>query len=133
MQYSPLLLLLDVMMPKKDGFEVCREIRKSSNVPIIMITAKSEDADRIMGLENALEVFIQDQGYGISEEELPDVWDLFYKADKSRKSSGTGLGLAIAKHLVQLHGGNVSLQSSVGKGTTIIIKLPIEIEYPILG
>lgn len=86
-----------------------------------------------INIGNALEVFIQDQGYGISEEELPDVWDRFYKADKSRKSSGTGLGLAIAKHLVQLHGGNVSLQSSVGKGTTIIIKLPIEIEYPILG
>lgn len=50
-KYSPLLILLDVMMPKKDGFEVCREIRKSSNVPIIMVTAKGEDADRIMGLD----------------------------------------------------------------------------------
>lgn len=57
-QYSPLLLLLDVMMPKKDGFEVCREIRKSSNVPIIMITAKSEDADRIMGLDIGADDYI---------------------------------------------------------------------------
>ncbi|MFZ3100612.1 MAG: response regulator transcription factor [Desulfitobacteriaceae bacterium] len=51
LEYSPLLLLLDVMMPNKDGFEICREIRKNSNVPIIMITAKGEDADRIMGLD----------------------------------------------------------------------------------
>lgn len=50
-EFSPLLLLLDVMMPKKDGLEVCREIRQTSNVPIIMITAKGEDADRIMGLD----------------------------------------------------------------------------------
>jgi DNA-binding response OmpR family regulator len=50
-QYSPALILLDVMMPKKDGFEICREIRRSSNVPIIMVTARSEDADRIMGLD----------------------------------------------------------------------------------
>lgn len=57
-QHSPLLLLLDVMMPKKDGFEVCREIRKNSNVPIIMITAKSEDADRIMGLDIGADDYI---------------------------------------------------------------------------
>lgn len=45
------LLLLDVMMPGADGFQVCREIRRESNVPIIMITARGEDYDRIMGLE----------------------------------------------------------------------------------
>lgn len=81
-----------------------------------------------INLENTLEVFIEDQGYGISEKELPYVWDRFYKADKSRKSSGTGLGLAIAKHLVQLNRGTVSLQSIVGKGTTVIICLPIVFE-----
>jgi DNA-binding response OmpR family regulator len=45
------IVLLDVMMPKIDGFEVCREIRKTSNVPIIMITARGEDFERIMGLD----------------------------------------------------------------------------------
>ena len=45
------LILLDVMMPIMDGFEVCKEIRKSSMVPIIMVTARGEDYDRIMGLE----------------------------------------------------------------------------------
>ena len=45
------IVLLDVMMPKKDGFDVCREVRKFSNVPIIMITARGEDYEKIMGLE----------------------------------------------------------------------------------
>ncbi|MEA4900787.1 response regulator transcription factor [Desulfitobacterium sp.] len=57
-EYSPVLLLLDVLMPKKDGFEVCRRIRKDSNVPIIMITAKGEDGDRIMGLDIGADDYI---------------------------------------------------------------------------
>lgn len=57
-EYSPLLILLDVMMPKKDGFQVCSEIRQTSNVPIIMITAKGEDADRIMGLDIGADDYI---------------------------------------------------------------------------
>ena len=57
-QHSPILILLDVMMPKKDGFEVCRQIRKNSNLPIIMITAKGEDADRIMGLDIGADDYI---------------------------------------------------------------------------
>jgi len=44
------MVLLDVVMPKKNGFDVCREIRKVSNVPIIMITSKGEDYEKIMGL-----------------------------------------------------------------------------------
>ena len=45
------ICLLDVMMPKTDGFEVCRRLRRQSMVPIIMVTAKGEDYERIMGLE----------------------------------------------------------------------------------
>jgi len=55
---KPDIVLLDVMMPKKDGFEVCREIRKSSNVPIIMITARGEDFEKIMGLEIGADDYI---------------------------------------------------------------------------
>jgi CheY-like chemotaxis protein len=47
----PHMILLDVMMPKLDGFQVCREIRRESDVPIIMITARGEDFEKIMGLE----------------------------------------------------------------------------------
>lgn len=52
------LLLLDIMMPVIDGLEVCRQIRKKSNVPIIMITAKGEDFDRIMGLDIGADDYI---------------------------------------------------------------------------
>lgn len=57
-EYKPLLILLDVMMPKKDGFKVCQEIREISTVPIIMITAKGEDGDRIMGLDIGADDYI---------------------------------------------------------------------------
>lgn len=50
-EIKPNLVILDIMMPVLDGIEVCREIRKFSRVPIIMLTARAEDEDRIMGLE----------------------------------------------------------------------------------
>lgn len=55
---QPNIVLLDVMMPKIDGFEVCREIRKTSNVPIIMITARGEDFEKIMGLDIGADDYI---------------------------------------------------------------------------
>ena len=51
--YEPDLVLLDVMMPKKDGLAVCREIREISSVPIIMITSKTEEFDKVLGLSSA--------------------------------------------------------------------------------
>ena len=56
--HSPDIILLDVMMPIKDGFEVCRDIRVTSNVPIIMITARGEDFEKIMGLEIGADDYI---------------------------------------------------------------------------
>lgn len=50
-EYSPDLILLDLMIPEVDGLDVCREIRKSSDVPVIMITARGEEVDRVLGLE----------------------------------------------------------------------------------
>jgi DNA-binding response OmpR family regulator len=50
-QYPPALVVLDVMLPGLDGFEVCRQIRRDSDVPILMLTARGEDADKIVGLE----------------------------------------------------------------------------------
>ena len=52
------IILLDVMMPKKDGFDICREVRTFSNVPIIMITARGEDYEKIMGLEIGADDYI---------------------------------------------------------------------------
>ena len=50
-EYSPDLILLDLMIPEVDGLDVCRELRKTSDVPVIMITARGEEVDRVLGLE----------------------------------------------------------------------------------
>lgn len=57
-KYMPDLILLDIMLPKLDGWQVCREIRKSSDVPIIMLTAKGETFDKILGLELGADDYI---------------------------------------------------------------------------
>ena len=55
---KPNLVILDLMMPKKSGMDVCREIRQNSSVPIIMLTAKSEEIDRVLGLELGADDYI---------------------------------------------------------------------------
>ncbi|MBQ9965738.1 MAG: response regulator transcription factor [Clostridia bacterium] len=57
-KHNPDLVLLDIMLPKLDGWQVCREIRKTSNVPIIMLTAKGETFDKILGLELGADDYI---------------------------------------------------------------------------
>ncbi len=57
-KHSPTVVLLDVMMPKMDGYAVCREIRKSSDVPVILITARGEDFEKIMGLDIGADDYI---------------------------------------------------------------------------
>jgi len=56
--YSPFLVLLDLMLPEMDGYQVCREIRKSSTVPIIMLTAKGDTFDKVLGLELGADDYI---------------------------------------------------------------------------
>lgn len=57
-QHRPDLIVLDLMMPEKSGMDVCREIRRNSNVPIIMLTAKGEEIDRVLGLELGADDYI---------------------------------------------------------------------------
>ena len=55
---NPDLLLLDIMMPKMDGYEVCRKIREKSNVPIIMLTARADEVDKVVGLEMGADDYV---------------------------------------------------------------------------
>lgn len=74
---------------------------------------------------------VEDTGSGIPEEDLPFVFERFYKADKARtrgQSGGTGLGLSIVKHLVNAHGGNVSVKSQLGVGTVFMVELPVRVK-----
>ena len=76
---------------------------------------------------DSVRISVTDQGMGISQNDLPRIFERFYRADKSRSSeqSGTGLGLSIVKHIAQLHGGSVKAKSEPGKGTTISVVLPV--------
>jgi two-component system phosphate regulon sensor histidine kinase PhoR len=67
---------------------------------------------------------VADTGIGISPDDLPHVFERFYKADKARSGGGSGLGLAIARHTIEAHGGEIRAQSVAGQGSTFTFTLP---------
>jgi two-component system phosphate regulon sensor histidine kinase PhoR len=76
--------------------------------------------------DGSVVVSVSDTGIGISKEDLPHIFERFFKTDRSRLSSGTGLGLAIAKHIVQAHGGTITVASEEGHGSTFSFSLPLK-------
>ncbi len=92
---------------------------KYSGSPTVEISLKKS--------EGSAEISVRDFGVGISQEHLSRIFERFYSADKahSRALGGTGLGLAIVKHIARLHGGNASVESSLGNGCLFRISLPL--------
>jgi two-component system phosphate regulon sensor histidine kinase PhoR len=86
----------------------------------INISAKAEGDDILFS--------VTDTGIGIPADDLPRIFERFYKADKARAGGGTGLGLAIAKHIVEALGGKIWAESIEGKGSTFTFTLPIAVK-----
>ena len=70
---------------------------------------------------------MSDTGIGISPEDLPHIFERFYRADRarSRNRGGSGLGLAIVQSIVQEHQGSIEVESTLGKGSTFTVRLPV--------
>lgn len=81
----------------------------------------------VIGKKDKVVVIIKDNGIGIPDEDLPYIFERFYRADKSRsrESGGTGIGLTITKELVKAHGGEIAVDSNLGEGTEFTITFPL--------
>jgi two-component system phosphate regulon sensor histidine kinase PhoR len=74
--------------------------------------------------QGAVEISVRDSGIGIPAQDLPRIFERFYKVDRARSAAGTGLGLSLARHLIELQGGTLTAESMPGAGTTMRIRLP---------
>ncbi len=83
---------------------------------------------RLESSERNAIIRVQDNGIGIAAEDLPQIFDRFYRvqADRSRNTGGTGLGLAIARAIVQAHHGSIQVDSQLDLGSTFTVILPIK-------
>lgn len=98
----------------------------------INYTAKDGNVDVKASIDGAseVEIKISDTGIGIDANDLPHIFERFYRADKarSRASGGSGLGLAITQEIIVRHSGSVNVQSEVGVGSTFIVRLPVKLQ-----
>jgi two-component system phosphate regulon sensor histidine kinase PhoR len=97
-------------------------IKYTSPQGMVTLLVREDDDDRF------LRISVADTGIGIPFKDIPRIFERFYRVDgaRSREQGGTGLGLAIAKHIVQLHGGEISVTNNeCGKGSIFSFTLPV--------
>jgi signal transduction histidine kinase len=73
---------------------------------------------------NTLAITVTDTGIGISAEDLPHIFERFYRCDRSRSEAGTGLGLSLAQAIARAHGGDIAVESRPGQGSDFTVTLP---------
>ena len=92
---------------------------KYTNTGTVTLTAKQAAKDQLM-------VTLSDTGEGIAPEHLPQIFHRFYRVDGARSTEGVGLGLAIARSIAQAHGGGITVESTLGAGTTFTVRMPLK-------
>jgi len=115
-----------------ESFELCADKMRVKQILFNLLSNAIKFTDegyiRVVGSkkDDRAEFSVQDSGCGLSEEDQLLIFDLFRQVDESttRAASGTGLGLAITKKLVELHGGKISVESQIGKGSTFTFYIP---------
>jgi len=118
--------------------EVCADKDKISQVMVNLIsnglkyTPQGGQVKIYVTSDNrSVKIIVEDNGYGIPPEDLPYIFERFYRADPSRnrQTGGSGIGLAIVKAIVEAHDGSVEVESTVNAGTKFIVTLPMEERY----
>jgi two-component system phosphate regulon sensor histidine kinase PhoR len=125
-------ITIDVDCPPDLDAEVNAPLLEQALINLVDNALKYSEPRRTVWLSAAagagktLEFVVRDEGSGIAAEHLPRLFERFYRVDKgrSRRVGGTGLGLSIVKHIVQAHGGTVSVESAPGVGSTFRVVLP---------
>ena len=93
-------------------------VKYSPDCPRIEVRARVE--------REVASVQVRDYGLGVAREEVPRLFERYYRAKTSRGISGSGIGLNLVKELVQMHGGLIEVESTEGKGSTFTVRLPVQ-------
>ncbi len=118
---------LDPLLIRGDQVELERALSKLIINAISYTPAEGTITLSVFAENNNVVIELRDSGIGISEADLPHIFQRFYRADQARSmdTGGTGLGLAIVKKIVEAHGGRIEVESVVGNGTTFRLLLPL--------
>ena len=79
---------------------------------------------KAQALPNSVRISVRDDGIGISEADLPHIFERFYRVDSVRDRRGTGLGLSLCREIAALHGGSLRVTSRLGEGSEFVLELP---------
>ena len=125
---SVYMRLEDGIMISGDELKLIQMLSILTDNAIKYTESPGEYSIRLKAEKNKAILEISDSGIGISEEDRERIFDRFYRADKARhrEAGGTGLGLSIAKWIVENHGGTISVDSVIDKGTTFSVELPLK-------